>query len=95
MTRAELEQKIGEIIQRHIKEPSLPVTEKNNLLDDLGLDSLAIITIVVEIEESFAIEFKDDQLRLENISSRSSLTKIVQELLAENEQEKLFQVPQI
>ena len=44
-------------------------------------DSMAIVTIIGEIEEQFDVTFEDDDISAENFASISSLTDLVFEYL--------------
>lgn len=43
------------------------ISEKTNLVNDLGFDSLSLITLLVNIEEEFNVQFDDFALEFENI----------------------------
>lgn len=62
MTRAEMEQKLLEIVR---KEKSLPIESlaPETQLADAGIDSLDALTILFAIEEEFKISIPDDRAR--------------------------------
>jgi acyl carrier protein len=62
MTRAEMEQKLLEIVR---KEKSLPIESlaPEAQLADAGIDSLDALTILFAIEEEFKISIPDDRAR--------------------------------
>ena len=62
MTRAEMEQKLLEIVR---KEKSLPIETlaPEAQLADAGIDSLDALTILFAIEEEFKISIPDDRAR--------------------------------
>ncbi|GAA2046336.1 acyl carrier protein [Streptomyces carpaticus] len=43
--------------------PAADVTPEKHLVDDLGIDSLALIEIAVAVGEEFRIELSDDELK--------------------------------
>ena len=43
------------------------ITDTTNLFEDLGMDSIEIITIIVEVENVFNIEFIDDDMDLDKM----------------------------
>lgn len=62
MTRAEMEQKLLEIVR---KERSLPIESlaPETRLADAGIDSLDALTILFAVEEEFKISIPDDRAR--------------------------------
>ena len=62
MTRAEMEQKLVEIVRR---EKNLPIEHlaPDAQLADAGIDSLDALTILFAIEEEFKISIPDDRAR--------------------------------
>ena len=62
MTRAEMEQKLVEIVRR---EKHLPIESlaPDAQLADAGIDSLDALTILFAIEEEFKISIPDDRAR--------------------------------
>jgi acyl carrier protein len=62
-------EKIKAIIVKHLKIDSAKITESTNLQEDLGADSLDLVEIIMEIENTFGIEIPDeDILGLKTIS---------------------------
>ena len=53
----------------------------DDFLADLGLDSLAIVAIVVEIEETFEFAFPDDELSFQTFATMGSLWGAVSRLI--------------
>lgn len=51
------------------------------LFDELNLDSLSIITLIVEIETRFDIEIPDNLLLMENFININSIANIIEEQL--------------
>jgi acyl carrier protein len=49
------------IIAEGLSVPKSKVTSEAHLRDDLGVDSLDVVEILIEIEEGFNIEIQDEQ----------------------------------
>ncbi|MBV9784220.1 MAG: acyl carrier protein [Acidisphaera sp.] len=49
-----------------------------------GLDSLAIVNIMLAIEETFQVEFPDSLLSRQSFSSIASLERIIRQLQSES-----------
>ncbi len=45
-----------------LKVEASTITEEANLFEDLGLDSIDLMTVVMAVEEKFAIEVSDEEL---------------------------------
>lgn len=54
-------------------------------LADYGLDSLGSISLMLELEDAFAITFPDDKLTPESFSTMNSLWRVVNETQMEVE----------
>jgi len=62
MTSSEIESRVKEII--HSRNPSLDLASAAGMpLNELGIDSIELLNVVFEIEESFGISISDDDLR--------------------------------
>ena len=59
--------------------------DENDDLIDLGLDSFNCIQLIVLLEDTYSIEFNDDDLSLETVSS---VSKIVDYILKQREEIK-------
>lgn len=62
MTRAEIEQKLIEIVRNEKEIPDEKLTAQTALAD-AGIDSLDALTILFAIEEHFRISIPDDRAR--------------------------------
>ena len=62
MDKQEVMAKVAEIIADHFDIAKDQVTEQLNLKEDLGADSIAIMEVVLEIEEAFDIEIADEDM---------------------------------
>lgn len=54
-------EKINEMISDFV-EVEEPITEETNLRTDLGMSSLDLINLAVEIEDSYGIELPDEDI---------------------------------
>lgn len=52
------------------------ITEKTNIMDDLGFDSITIIQLVLDVEETFGIEF-DDATEYDDVVTVGNLIEFV------------------
>ncbi len=63
------------------------IQETDNLQDDVALDSLGMVTLLMEIEESFEIELEESDMNPFDLVAVSDVLKLV-ERYVENEQEE-------
>lgn len=49
----------------------------NQDLAEIGLDSLASVTLLVELEEMYNIEFDDEEMLFENFSTITKINNLV------------------
>lgn len=54
--------KIIEIISKYSEEENVTIDENTSLVTDLGLTSLDILKISMNLEEEFGIEFDEDEV---------------------------------
>lgn len=52
---------------------------ESNLIDDLMFDSITMMELVIEIEETFNIELSEDELVMEKFESFEKLCNLVEE----------------
>lgn len=62
MERTEIMDKVTAIVTDHFDIEPAQVTENLNLQKDLGADSIAIMEVVLEIEDAFDIEVADEDM---------------------------------
>ena len=60
ISKTEIENIVKEIILNHKREKNVILSLESNLFLDLGLDSLDIVEIIMEIEDKFEIEISDN-----------------------------------
>ncbi len=53
--------KIMEIISNYVEVPSGSYTEETNIFD-LGVDSLRMLKIIMDVEEAFGVRFEDEEI---------------------------------
>jgi acyl carrier protein len=61
MDRAEILNRMKKVICEQLEADEATVTEKTSFVDDLGADSLAIVELVLAMEEAFGVAIPDDQ----------------------------------
>lgn len=71
-----IEEIILEIIKKKLESEELQLSSK---LDEIGIDSLNYVSIIVEIEEEFDIEFDDDLLVSSRFESIENIAQYVKE----------------
>lgn len=62
MARQDVVTALKEVLVEKLQVEADTVTEDANLFDDLGLDSIDLMTVVMAIEERFDIEVPDEEL---------------------------------
>jgi acyl carrier protein len=77
--------KITQALASYLKRDSASITEAHHLRDDLGLDSVAIIELLFEIEERFKLQIPDQDLP--GLSTVGTVAAYVQRRLAESKTE--------
>ena len=73
--------KIVQALANYLKRDPASITESHHLRDDLGLDSVAIIELLFEIEERFKLQIPDQDLP--GLSTVGTVAAYVQRRLAE------------
>ncbi len=77
--------KIIQALASYLKRDPASITEAHHLRDDLGLDSVAIIELLFEIEERFKLQIPDQDLP--GLSTVGTVAAYVQRRLAESKTE--------
>lgn len=73
--------KITQALASYLKRDPASITESHHLRDDLGLDSVAIIELLFEIEERFKLQIPDQDLP--GLSTVGTVAAYVQRRLVE------------
>ena len=63
MTEQEILAGLGEIVEEIAGVPAADVTPEKSFVDDLDIDSLAMVEIAVAAQDKFGVEIPDDQLK--------------------------------
>ena len=63
MTEQEILEGLGEIVEEIAGVPAADVTPAKSFVDDLDIDSLAMVEIAVAAQDKFGVEIPDDQLK--------------------------------
>jgi acyl carrier protein len=63
MTEQEILEGLGEIVEDIAGVPAAEVTPDKSFVDDLDIDSLAMVEIAVAAQDKFGVEIPDDQLK--------------------------------
>ena len=77
--------KIIQALASYLKRDPASITEAHHLRDDLGLDSVAIIELLFEIEERFKLQIPDQDLP--GLSTVGTVAAYVKQRLAESKTE--------
>lgn len=66
-----------------IKPSSKDLLKNGNekIVNDLGFDSIDVMTLMVEVEEKFNIRFEEEMLLVQSFDTVDSLTEFVQRLI--------------
>lgn len=72
---------IKEKIIKAAKETIGADLDENESLIESGVDSLALVSLIVSIEYAFDVEFSDDDLQPENLQTLSSLIEMTEKYI--------------
>ena len=61
------------------------LNDTTNLIEDLNFDSISIMALIVDIECEFDLEFEDEVLLINNISSYLWIVKYITERILQKE----------
>lgn len=61
MQRAQIEEKVKEIVSEQLDVATDKIKDESSFQDDLGADSLDIVELVMSLEEAFECEIPDDE----------------------------------
>jgi acyl carrier protein len=62
-TSKSLRDELRSILQKYAPNREHPIDEKTELVAHLGLDSLAVMEVVADVEDKFGLTIDDDDLR--------------------------------
>ncbi len=87
MTQAEWPETFEKLLRQHLPllNAQTPLTSELSLAA-LGLDSLATVGLLIDVEESFGVQFPDDDLTAEAFETPAALWAVVKRLRTEAEE---------
>lgn len=77
MTQPEVAQELLKFIKGEIVDPSIEISETTDLQSVQGIDSMAMVQIVLFIERKFDVTFSDEELNPEIFKSVNILAEAV------------------
>ncbi len=77
-------ERLKAVIYRVSNSDSFTITKNTNLVDDLGFDSVSIVSLIVEIEDEFNIVLEDEDLEIDLLSNVGTLENIISKKLTRN-----------
>lgn len=83
--KEELEKKVYELILGIAVNSGLEVRtirDETNILNDLGFDSVALIELIVEIENEFNVEMDEDDMDVNNLVVVGNLISMIDERIS-------------
>lgn len=69
--------KVKEILMDQLDVEESAVTAEASIADDLGADSLAVVDLVMSLEDEFDIEIPDEEI--ENVKTVGDLVKYIED----------------
>ena len=75
--QANIEAQLRDLLARRLRFERAATVDGEASLLDLGLDSTAILSLVVGIEERFVIEIPDRDITLDHFASLGAITRYV------------------
>lgn len=75
----EIKQKILYILEQYLEQDEILCVEKTEDIDlvSLGIDSLKVFELILQLEECFGIEIADEDLSIENVETIGKLTRLI------------------
>ncbi len=77
MSPAEVSEELLKFIQENLVDASLELTAKTDLHNVAGIDSMAMVEIILFIERKFGVSFSDDELNPKIFNSVEVLSEAV------------------
>ncbi len=81
MTKSEIESKICELVQTYSQFDGDNVQLSGDLREDYGIDSIALVELLVDIESQFDVTFDSSFLTYESFSTAGSIADHINEKL--------------
>lgn len=72
MTREMIFNKMAEVVRGKVKNPDLTLTTSMDIQKDLGLDSIELVELIIDLEEAFQLSIPDEDV--EDLASLGELT---------------------
>lgn len=82
MQKEELAGKIREIVKGYAVFNANQVTDETDLSKELGIDSIKMVQLIVDLEETFDIEVDSASLKYENFANSAAITHYILKKLA-------------
>ena len=82
MAREDVLTALKDVLVDRLKVDAGTVTEDANLFEDLGLDSIDLMTVVMAVEEKFSIEVADEEL--EDVTTLGQAADLLADKVASN-----------
>ena len=76
-----IEDKVINIISNNVLNKEIVIDKNTNLVQDLALDSIVFIQIILDIETEFKIEFPDELLTMDSLSSLNTIVSIIKNII--------------
>lgn len=77
MTADEVSRELVKFIQENLIDPSVKLTSTTHLHNEAGIDSMAMVEIILFIERKFGISFSDEELNPNIFNSVEVLSKAI------------------
>ena len=71
MTREMIFNKMAEVVRGQVKNPDLTLTPSMDIQKDLGLDSIELVELIIDLEEAFQLSIPDEDV--EDLASLGEL----------------------
>lgn len=81
MTKLEVSHELLKFIQKNLVDDSLVLTPETPLQEQAGIDSMAMVEIILFIERKFGVAFSDEELNPEIFQTVEVLAKAVEKHL--------------
>jgi acyl carrier protein len=62
MTREMIFNKMAEVVRGQVKNPDLTLTTSMDIQKDLGLDSIELVELIIDLEEAFQLSIPDEDV---------------------------------